>query len=463
MKRSEIIFGLLRIPMDAVSAMAALLLSFRLREANIDLIPGIQLLEPSPTLPGLSEYLYQFVVPWITVFLIIAALLKLYSLVTTTSSWNEIGRIAVASLLWVAVVTAWYFLVVKQLFFSRILLAHSVFFLAVFVSMGRTAIVILQRAFLKLGLGVRLVASVGEHPIARSAREVLHSDIHYEYLGHLPNLNHLKTLEPKCHPDLVLQTDPSPGSQQTLSLIDYCRSHHIAYAFLPPVFADVPHQLRIERLGLVPILKFQPTPLDGWGRVFKRLFDFAGSIAITIVLSPILILIACAVYIETGWPIFYVSKRVGEYGKKEISVFKFRSMVKNADEIYEKLIEKNERSDGPLFKIKDDPRITRVGKFIRRFDLDELPQLFNVLIGQMSLVGPRPHLPEEVQKYSSYQRRVFTVKPGMTGLAQVSGRSNLKFAEEVKLDLRYIEEWRIGIDLWIIWRTIFVMISNENG
>ncbi|HCI03503.1 TPA: hypothetical protein DE059_01105, partial [Candidatus Peribacteria bacterium] len=97
---------------------------------------------------------------------------------------------------------------------------------------------------------VRLVASVGEHPIARSAREVLHGDIHYEYLGHLPNLNHLKTLEPKCHPDLVLQTDPSPGSQQTLSLIDYCRSHHIAYAFLPPVFADVPHQLRVERLGL---------------------------------------------------------------------------------------------------------------------------------------------------------------------------------------------------------------------
>ena len=462
MKRSEIIFGLLRITMDTVAALAALLLSYRLREANIDLIPGIQLLEPSPTLPGLSEYLSGFVIPWLVVFLAIAAMLKLYSLVTTSSSWSEIGRIAIASLLWVAVVTAWYFLVVKQLFFSRILLAHSVFFLIVFVSMGRTAVVILQRAFLKLGVGVRLVASVGEHPIARSAREVLHGDIHYEYLGHLPNLNHLKTLEPKCHPDLVLQTDPSPGSQQTLSLIDYCRSHHIAYAFLPPVFADVPHQLRVERLGLVPILQFQPTPLDGWGRVFKRLFDFAGSILILILLSPILILIASAVYIETGWPIFYVSKRVGEYGKKEIFVLKFRSMVKNADKLKEKLKKKNERDDGPLFKIKDDPRITRVGKIIRRFDLDELPQLFNVLIGQMSLVGPRPHLPDEVQKYTSYQRRVFTVKPGMTGLAQVSGRSNLKFAEEVKLDLRYVEEWGVGMDLWIIWRTVFVMLSKEN-
>ncbi|HCI04128.1 TPA: polyprenyl glycosylphosphotransferase, partial [Candidatus Peribacteria bacterium] len=188
-----------------------------------------------------------------------------------------------------------------------------------------------------------------------------------------------------------------------------------------------------------------------------------GSIIFIAVLSPILILIASAVYIETGWPIFYISKRVGEYGKKDIYVLKFRSMVKNADELKEKLVKKNERDDGPLFKIKDDPRITRVGKLLRRFDLDELPQLFNVLVGQMSLVGPRPHLPDEVKKYTSYQRRVFTVKPGMTGLAQVSGRSNLKFAEEVKLDLRYVEEWGVGMDLWIIWRTVFVMLAGEDN
>ena len=143
---------------------------------------------------------------------------------------------------------------------------------------------------------------------------------------------------------------------------------------------------------------------------------------------------------------------------KNIPMLKFRSMRKNADAQKESLKGKNERIDGPLFKLQNDPRVTRVGRILRRWDLDELPQICNVLIGQMSLVGPRPHLKEEVAKYSEAQRRVFAVKPGVTGLSQVSGRSQLKFAEEVALDLRYIEEWSLLMDLWILWRTIFVVI-----
>jgi len=135
-------------------------------------------------------------------------------------------------------------------------------------------------------------------------------------------------------------------------------------------------------------------------------------------------------------------------------------MVQGADKQKQILQQKNERSDGPLFKIKDDPRVTRIGKVLRRFDLDELPQLFNIILGQMSLVGPRPHLPEEVDRYTLFQRRVFAVKPGMTGLAQVSGRSTLKFAEEVRLDLQYIEEWSVLLDLWILWRTVFVVLRG---
>jgi len=463
MKRSEIVFGLLRIPMDIVAALAALLLSYRLREANIDLIPSIQLLEPSPSLPSLNFYISDFVIPWLIVFIVIVALMRLYALVTTVSSWNEMGRIFFAGLIWVALVTAWYFLIQKQLFFSRILLLHSFFFVVIFVMLGRSAVVILQRAFLKIKVGVRVVVSVGEHSIARSAKEILKNDIHYAYLGHVPDLHHLKIIMTKYHVDLVLQTDPTPESKQTVSLIDYCRSNHIGYAFLPPVFADVPHQLRVNRLGLIPILAFQPTPLDGWGRVTKRIFDIVGSSFLLIVLSPILILIAAAIYVESGRPIFYVSKRIGDGGKREIFVLKFRSMIKNADELKAKLMKKNEREDGPLFKIKNDPRVTFVGKIIRRFDLDELPQLFNVLIGQMSLVGPRPHLPEEVSKYTSYQKRVFTVKPGVTGLAQVSGRSNLKFAEEMRLDLQYVEEWSVHLDLWILWRTGWVVLAREDN
>ncbi|TSC99367.1 MAG: exopolysaccharide biosynthesis polyprenyl glycosylphosphotransferase, partial [Candidatus Peregrinibacteria bacterium Greene1014_49] len=121
----------------------------------------------------------------------------------------------------------------------------------------------------------------------------------------------------------------------------------------------------------------------------------------------------------------------------------------------------NERRDGPLFKIHADPRVTKIGKWLRRFDLDEVPQLLNVLLGQMSLVGPRPHLPDEVERYNPYQRRVFAVKPGITGLSQISGRSALPFDEEVRLDLRYVEEWSMLLDLWILWRTVWVVAGGK--
>ncbi|MBU0766929.1 exopolysaccharide biosynthesis polyprenyl glycosylphosphotransferase [Patescibacteria group bacterium] len=460
MKRSEIFFGVLRLPMDAFGVLAALLLSYRLREANIDLIPRIQLLDPSPTLPPLDAYLTTFVLPGIFVFLLAAAALGLYALYTTASSWNEMGKIIVAGLLWVVVIMAWYFLVMKQLFYSRVLLVHSTFFIIFFVAMGRTAVVILQRAFLRMGVGVRLVASMGRHPIARNARDTLARDMHYEYLGHMTDLHSLKMLENKCHPDLVLQTDPDPTSKETVALIDFCRSHHIGYAFLPPVFADVPHQLLVGHLGLIPMLQFQPTPLDGWGRVFKRIFDLIGSIILIVLLSPVLIAISIAILIDSGMPLLYTSRRIGEHGRNDIHVLKFRSMIKDADKKKKDLATQNVRQDGPLFKMQNDPRVTAVGKVLRRFDLDEFPQLFNVLWGDMSLVGPRPHLPEEVSKYTSFQRRVFAVKPGMTGLAQVSGRSALKFDEEVRLDLKYVEEWSLRMDLWILWRTISVVLSG---
>ncbi len=461
MKRSEVFFGILRIPLDILGVLAALLLSFRLREANVDLIPGVQLLEPAQTLPAMQEYLQSFVWPGIIAFLLIAAVLNLYALRTTRGGWSEIGRIIVASLLWLVVVMGWYFLVRKQLFYSRVLLIHSTAFLIIFVSLARAAVTLLQRAFLRSGFGVRLVVSIGNQHVPKMAQYTLEHDMRYEYLGHIPTFDALKKLEHSHHLDLVLQTDPNPEAESTIELIDYCRSHHIGYGFLPPVLADVPHLLRVELLGLLPMMRLQPTPLDGWGRVMKRLFDFVMSIVMIGVLSPVFIVIVALILLEDGWPFLYVSKRVGEQGRRTIRVLKFRSMVKDADAKKQTLTSMNARKDGPLFKIKNDPRITKVGRILRRFDLDELPQLFNVLTGSMSLVGPRPHLPEEVEKYTLQQRRVFAIKPGMTGYAQISGRSDLSFADEMKLDLKYIEEWSPALDLWILWRTVFVVIAAD--
>jgi len=449
--------------MDGLSALAAILLAYRLREANIDLLPRIQLLEPATTLPPIGYFFETFVVPSILIFLVIAALLRLYSLGSTLSAWNEVGRLLVAAALWLVVIIGWYFLIKKQLFYSRALLLHAVFFLAFFSILGRTALLLLERSFLRLGMGRHLVISVGQQPLTASAKDFVEHDLRYRYLGHVQHLENLKRFLHTHTLDLAIHTDPNPRSDDTVALIDYCRSHHIGYGFLPPVLADVPHQLRVERLGLVPLIRFQPTPLDGWGRVFKRLFDLAGSLVLLIVLLPILLLIAIAIVIDSGWPIFYISTRIGENGRRRIRIVKFRSMYKDADRKKADLTQFNHRRDGPLFKIKNDPRVTRVGKFLRRWTLDELPQLVNVIFGQVSLVGPRPHLPEEVERYSPLERRVFAVKPGITGLAQISGRSDLKFEEEMRLDLRYIEEWSILFDLWILWRTLFAVISRKGA
>lgn len=262
---------------------------------------------------------------------------------------------------------------------------------------------------------------------------------------------------------MVLHTDPNPRSDDTAQLIDFCRSHHLNYAFLPAVFVDVPHQLSIGSIGLVPILRFEPTTLDGWGRVWKRAMDLLLGLALFIMLSPILLIIAVAILITCGRPVFYVSRRVAQYGKGTVPVLKFRTMCRDADQKKAQLNSMSHRSDGPLFKIKNDPRVTPIGHFLRRLSLDELPQLLNVIVGHLALVGPRPHLPDEVAQYSEVQRRVLSIRPGLTGLAQISGRSSLKFDQEVKLDMRYIEEWSLALDFWILWRTAWVVVMGREA
>jgi exopolysaccharide biosynthesis polyprenyl glycosylphosphotransferase len=463
MKRSETVFGAVRIPLDALAVMAAMLLAYRLRVANVDLIPGVQLLDPASTLPSVNWYFRSFVIPSAVAFILFSASLGLYSLQSTRSAWDEMGRTAIAGLLWLVGIMAWYFLVQKQLFYSRVLLLHTTFFIILFAAFGRAALIMLQRSLLRSGIGVRAVVSVGRQKLAVSTRNTLDRDVRYNYLGHITDLAALKTLKEHDILDLVLQTDPNPDSEDTLLLIDHCRSEHIGYAFLPPVFADVPHLLAVERLGLLPMIRFQPTPLDGWGRVSKRLFDVVASLIGIIILAVPMLIVALLVLIDDGRPIFYVSRRVGETGKRGIPVFKFRSMIKDADARKAELLALNHRKDGPLFKMKDDPRVTRIGKFLRRWSIDEWPQIFNVFLGHVSLVGPRPHLPEEVKRYSSYQRRVFAVRPGVTGLAQVSGRSDLTFDEEVALDLKYIEEWSLMLDIWILWRTLIVVMGRRGA
>lgn len=209
----------------------------------------------------------------------------------------------------------------------------------------------------------------------------------------------------------------------------------------------------------MPVVEVVSIGLGPWGRVLKRSFDVIASVFLICVLSPVLLAVAFVIWVSDFHAPVYRSVRVGRLGKT-FSMFKFRSMRPDADKLKAKLLQKNERPDGPLFKIENDPRITRVGRFIRRFDIDELPQLFNVLLGDMSLVGPRPHLPEEVGQYLESQKRVLTLKPGITGMAQVNGRHRNSFEDEVRFDVFYIENWSLSLDVKILFKTVAVVFSK---
>lgn len=195
-------------------------------------------------------------------------------------------------------------------------------------------------------------------------------------------------------------------------------------------------------------------------RFTKRFFDILASLIGLIILSPVFLIVAIAIKIDDGGPVFYNQERIGKNGK-EFKMYKFRSMKVNADQELKKLIHKNE-VDGAMFKMKDDPRITRVGKFIRKTSIDEFPQLLNVLLGQMSIVGPRPPLPREVKMYTDYDWQRLYVRPGCTGLWQVTVRNSVGFHEMVNIDLEYIQKRGFWLDIKIMFKTIkIIFVPNS--
>jgi len=193
----------------------------------------------------------------------------------------------------------------------------------------------------------------------------------------------------------------------------------------------------------------------------KRLLDIVASVCGLVFILPFTPFIALAIYLESGGPVFVKLGRVSE--GKIIKVYKFRSMVQNASEMKEQLKYLNERENGPLFKMKNDPRITKVGKFLRKFRLDEFPQFLNVLKGELSLVGPRPHEPEEMAQYPEELKKLYYAKGGLTGLSQVMGASLLPFKKELEYDLYYLEHQSIWLDLRILFKTVWIFFSDPTG
>ncbi len=231
----------------------------------------------------------------------------------------------------------------------------------------------------------------------------------------------------------------------------------LAINFFPHVIAKT----HLEELDGLPLLTFTTTPKNELLLLLRRIFDFVGSIILILILSPVFLLITLAIGLDSRGPAIYRQVRCGLNGRR-FTFYKFRSMVQGAETRKGDLLAHN-LMGGPVFKMKNDPRVTRVGRFLRKTSLDELPQLFNVLRGDMSFVGPRPPIPEEVEKYEGWQRRRLSMKPGITGLWQVSGRNQIDFQQWMKLDLEYIDNWSMWLDFKILIKTIFVVLLRKGA
>jgi len=462
MKKSELIFSAILVPIDYLMVVAAGLFAYYLRFQSA-------LTEIRPVFYEMSFRQY-FIILLLTgiVWLVIFALTGLYNIRGTKKAIDELAKVFIACSAVVMLIIIIIFFK-REFFSSRFIILSGWFLSIIFVSLARVLVRALQHSLFKKGLGVHNVLVIGQDKNADEIIKQIHLQpiLGYRIVERFDNFDEVKleralVLVKEKSIDEVIQAAGNLPKEQILRLIDFCNDYHLIFKYAAGLAEAQTVHLEVNTMAGIPIVEVKKTPLDGWGKIIKRVFDSIFSLIIIIVLSPIFLLVALAVKLDSSGPVLVKLERIGEAGQPFI-LFKFRSMIKNAHELKKNLIALNERRDGPLFKIKNDPRITRVGRFIRKTSLDELPQFFNVLRGEMSVVGPRPHEPEEVAQYQKHHRKLLTIKPGITGLAQISGRSDLIFEEEAKLDNYYIENWSFNLDLQIIIKTPFVILSTKSA
>jgi exopolysaccharide biosynthesis polyprenyl glycosylphosphotransferase len=260
--------------------------------------------------------------------------------------------------------------------------------------------------------------------------------------------------------ELVI-ADPNLPREEVSELVYMCEHEGFSYKLAADVFDLVSMTARVVHMGGTTMVESVPPPLEGGRSLIKRALDLIVAVPALLILFPLGLVVAAAVVLDTGFPVFYSQIRLGR-GNRPFRMIKYRSMRLGAHDRRGELESTNEAS-GPLFKMRDDPRVTRVGRFIRKWSIDELPQLYNVIAGSMSLVGPRPPLREEVEDYTERHLKRLQTIPGITGVWQISGRSNLSFSEMIKLDLYYVDNWSIWMDVSIILLTIPAVLVRKGA
>ena len=363
--------------------------------------------------------------------------------------------------------------------YSRLMFAFSLGFIVLVLSAFRLVLGTLMGQLRKRGMAVDrlLIIGAGERGRALMRTIVARPDLGYHVVGFLddepsrlvsigrfPPLGTTAQLaQVLCQhkPDEVVVALPGDRHGQVLAILDECERQGARVKVVPDLYEMSLSRVAVDDINGIPLIGVRDVSISGWNFALKRAIDMALGLLGVALLSPIFALIALLIKLDSPGPVFFKQVRIGRGGKPFVC-YKFRSMRDGADAELEGLTGFNEAT-GPLFKMKNDPRLTRMGRFFRRTSLDEFPQLINVLRGEMSLVGPRPPLPREVDQYEEWHRKRLEVAPGMSGLWQVSGRSLLTFDEMVMLDLFYIENWSLGLDLEIMLRTVPAVLLADGA
>ncbi len=316
--------------------------------------------------------------------------------------------------------------------------------------MGRT---IIRAVMARPELGYQIVGFVDDNP-----------DKTKTSIGPYPSLGTIDDLLDATRDasvDQVIVTLPWTSHSRILQIVRRCQLQDVQVRIVPDLFQIALSSVSVETLDGIPLFGLREPRLQGWQRLFKRTADLFFSLLVLLLLSPVFLVLAIAIKLDSPGPVVFCQTRVG-LGRRHFTCFKFRTMRADAEQHLAALLAHNEAT-GPIFKMRDDPRRTRVGRFLRRTSLDELPQIWNVLRGDMSLIGPRPPIPAEVEEYEPWHLQRLQAPPGITGLWQVSGRSDLTFDEMVLLDVYYIENWSPLMDLRIVLKTVPTVLLGSGA
>lgn len=472
MKRANLAFAAMLVPLDYLALLAAAMTAYSLR-----FMPFFVNLKPIQFGLSFDDYLAK-ALPLGIVYLSIFTIAGLYAM-RPRSIAEEFSRIILACTTSLAAILILAFFS-RALFESRFIILAILVLTIVFVFLERLSVRALQRGLRVYGIGTTLLAVIGK---TKSGNALVEWFVRFPRFGYTPALHvsHFseeavhKILELKKHGELdgILLANSDASKDEIAKIKTFADINHLTFFYSADLFPGSSLRPLVHTLAGRPLIEVPTTPLNGWGAIYKRIFDIVGSLFLILLTMPIQIIVAVALFFEQPGSVLFRKlpsgtkvQRVGQ-GGKPFPYFKFRSMVKDAHKFRfdPKFIEAhgNMREGTPLFKLENDPRVTPVGRILRKYSLDEIPEFYLVLFGHMSLVGPRPHLPEEVAMYKPEHRKVLTIKPGITGLSQISGRANLDFDDEVRLDMYYIENWNPWRDLLILLKTPIAVLFRRGA